>query len=848
MTDIKAGRLAATIFLPLALVACDGDDGDAGVAGASGADGTSDLIQQTTLLSGDEQCFDGGTRIDSGTDSNANNVLDASEITATSFLCNAPAINAAQNFNRIATFPVCELLQSNCDIDTATAAEIVSASTDGQTLIYTDSPRTVVGFIDISNPASPSGLGVTALAGEPTSVAVNDAFALVGVNTSTDFINVSGTLDVINISTRSSVHSIDVGGQPDSVAVSPDGNFAVVVIENERDEDLGNGEPPQAPAGSLVIVDIQDADPTNWTTNTVDLTGIANRFPSDPEPEFVDINNDNIAVVTMQENNHIVLVDLNTATISKHFSAGSVDLTNIDATEEEPALISLTESQNGVLREPDGVTWINTSFFATADEGDLDGGSRGFTIFNTDGEVVYNSGNLLDHLAVRYGHYPDARSGNKGNEPENIEFGVFGNDRYLFVNSERSSLVFVFDIADPQNPLLKQTLPTALGPEGALAIPARNLLVTASEEDSRDDKFRGGINLYNYSYSEAAYPEIASGDRIDGTPIPWSALSGLAADASSSDIAYVVEDSFYQRNRILTLDLGKVPARISNEIHVKDSNDVLAAIATATANPGAAEDDASRADVFDDLDLAQLINADKTVNLDFEGIATATGGGFWLASEGAGTVGEAGRPVNSLNFLVKTDDDGVITKVVTLPASINSQQVRFGFEGVAEHGGFVYVAFQRQWNGEADARIGVYDIALDSWSFLKYPLEAPASQNGGWVGLSEISVIGDGLGGGEFMVIERDNQAGPDAAIKRLYKFDVTGLLPNTDPALAPSVSKVLVRDLLGDLADSGGLVTEKIEGAAIARDGKVYVVNDNDGVDNHSGETRLLRFGTILN
>ncbi len=30
----------------------------------------------------------------------------------------------------------------------------------------------------------------------------------------------------------------DLGGQPDSVAVSPDGTLAAVAIENERDEDV----------------------------------------------------------------------------------------------------------------------------------------------------------------------------------------------------------------------------------------------------------------------------------------------------------------------------------------------------------------------------------------------------------------------------------------------------------------------------------------------------------------------------------------------------------------------------------------------------------------------------------
>ncbi|MGD8909208.1 MAG: esterase-like activity of phytase family protein, partial [Chromatiales bacterium] len=703
-----------------------------------------------------------------------------------------------------------------------------------------DSEQEQIGFVDITDPADPVAGGTLALSGEPTSVAVKDDYALVAVNTSADYVNVSGHLEVVDIYSQSSVRQIDLGGQPDSVAVSPDGHYAAVVIENERDEELDTGAPPQAPAGTLVVVNLVDADPANWTTSTVDLTGIADLYAGDPEPEFVDINASNIAVVTLQENNHIVLLDLTDGTIVNHFSAGDVDLTQIDATEEDAALISQTEQQDNVLREPDGVTWINDDYFATADEGDLDGGSRGFTVFNTSGEAVWNSGAALDHRAVRYGHYPDKRSGNKGNEPENAEVGVYGSDRYLFVNSERSSLVFVYDAADPKNPLFKQVLPAGSAPEGGLAIPSRNLLVVASEEDDRGEKIRSVLNIYRYATGDERYPSIQSADRLDGTPIPWSALSGLSADPTDESVVYAVEDSFYQQNRILTLDVSDTPAIVKQEMRILDSNDVLAGIATIDVDDSLAEDDAARADVFDDVDLSLLINADKSVNIDPEGIAKASDGGFWIVSEGSGTVGDATRPVNSLNFLIKTDVYGVIEQVITLPQALNDVQLRFGFEGVAEYNDSVYIAFQRVWSDDTDARIGVYDIAADSWSFFFYPLDTPASQNGGWTALSDITSLGDG----RFLVIERDDQGGPDAAIKRLYSFDVTGL------AAGDTVSKTLERDLIlaGDLSTNGRVIPEKIEGLAVMANGDLLLVNDNDGVDDNSGETQLINLGDILN
>lgn len=735
-----------------------------------------------------------------------------------------------RNFNRIASFPVCSQIEATCDDDTETAAEIVAVSEDGMTLIYSDSPLESVGFIDITDPDTPAALGTTMLMGEPTSVAVLGDYALVGVNTSADFVVTSGELAVLDISTQQEVTSIDVGGQPDSIAVSPDGAYVAVVIENERDEDLGDGEPPQLPAGSLVVVDSSDADPDNWGTITVNLTGLATLFPDDPEPEYVDINDDNIAVVTLQENNHIILVDLATAMVVESFSAGTVSLTAIDTEEEDPAIISLTGSETDLPREPDGVAWINTEYFATADEGDLNGGTRGFTIFDTVGNVVYTSGNDLDHMAVRFGHYPDARSGNKGNEPENIELGVYDDETYLFVNSERSSLVFVYDAADPTNPVYKQTLPAAAGPEGGLAIPSRNLLAVASEEDSRDDKLRSVVNIYQYSESDASYPTIESVDRDDETPIPWSAMSGLAADPGNGDLLYAIEDSFFGSNRIFTINVDEQPALLTEEMTILDTNDVFASVATS----GAAEDN----ETFDDVDLAAMINDDKSVNIDPEGIAVASDGGFWIASEGAGTVGDTeDRPIEKLNFIFKTDASGVIEDVITLPSEINDIQVRFGFEGVTEYDGSAYVAFQRAWGDEDNPRIGVYDVVGESWTFFFYPLDIVESQAGGWVGLSDIT----SLGNGEFLVVERDNQGGPDAAIKRLYTFNIVGL---TD---GDTIAKTLVRDLMDDLAAPGGLIYEKIEGSAVTTDGDVYIINDNDGVDDNSGETQLINLGAIL-
>lgn len=731
--------------------------------------------------------------------------------------------NNASAFERIATFPVF----LNTSIDTKTVCEIVAASEDGNTLVYTDSAGKNVGFVDITDASKPKPAGIVKVGGEPTSVAVWNYYALVAVNTSPSLVAPSGELIVIDIDNHVIVARHDVGGQPDSITVSPDKQYAAIVIENERDEDLGNGEPPQAPGGVLISIHLLGA-PEFWMPRAIELNGIAELFPNDPEPEVVDINSDNIAAVTFQENNHIALIDLASGKIVESFSAGRVNLEQIDTVEN--GIIELNGSLRGIAREPDGVSWINDTYFATADEGDLFGGSRGFTVYNFNGQIAYTSGNANEHLVTRLGHYPESRSENRGNEPESVEFGVFDRQPYLFVGSERSSVIFVYKLRG-YRPHLLQVLPTGTAPEGLLAIPQRDLFIAASEEDRREDKLRSVLTIYRRTATHIpSYPTIVSNDRRDGTPIPWAALSGLAADTNFPLTIHAVPDGYYNKSRIFSLNIAAHPAQITHEVVLYDSMGALAAID------------------------ADLVNTDGSVNLDLEGISASENGGFWLVSEGAGTVGSSSNPFESYNLLLKVKHSGVIEQVITLPDSTNSKQVRFGFEGVAATGKWnrekIYVAFQREWRDDPNGlvRIGIYDVHSSAWTFLYYPLDEPLSANGGWVGLSEITALPNM----QFAVIERDNQAGPDAAIKRVYRFSVAGLTPQPDvdedvtPAF-PTVKKTLVRDLIPDQKRSGGLVLEKLEGMAVSKSGTAFIVNDNDGVEDSNGETQLIRIRNLF-
>ncbi|HVE62705.1 MAG TPA: hypothetical protein VNB94_02725 [Mycobacteriales bacterium] len=152
-----------------------------------------------------------------------------------------------ERFDRVATLPVFR----NSSPDQNTAAEIAAATKDGRLVVYTDSPAERIGFIDLADVAAPRPDGVLPMPGEPTSVKIVGDLALVVVNTSTSFTAPSGRLVVVDVRSREIVAEHDLGGQPDSVDVSPDGRYAAVAIENERDEDVNGGAIPQLPAGFL---------------------------------------------------------------------------------------------------------------------------------------------------------------------------------------------------------------------------------------------------------------------------------------------------------------------------------------------------------------------------------------------------------------------------------------------------------------------------------------------------------------------------------------------------------------------------------------------------------------------
>ncbi|MCU0270576.1 MAG: esterase-like activity of phytase family protein [Acidimicrobiales bacterium] len=713
-------------------------------------------------------------------------LLAAASLPLAAPLVAAPAAHAAPDpgipvFTEVATF-----------YTAGGGAEILAGNTNGDRVLYTDAGAEEVGAVGVADPANPVELWRTPVDGEPTSVALMPSglvAAAVVHNPST-----GSSLVALRTSDGAVLRTIPLSGQPDSVAVQPAGKYLAVAIENEE---------TAAVPGEVAVIDLPAANnPATWSAPTyVSLTGLASINPDDPEPEFIDIRG-NHAVVSLQENNHLAQIHLPTKSVTAHWSAGTVSRRADTATDKE---IALDDALTNSPRIPDAVGFHPAGYVVTANEGEANlTGGRGFSVFSWGGSLLGEYGESYEVEAVRHGHYPDTRSNRKGTEAEGIEFGVFGGKNYAFVGAERGAFVNVYQMRNTGQPEFLQLLPTGTEPEGLLAMSQRGLFLTANEADGSITVFQAGATT--------DYPDVASATdptSVNGDPIPWSALSGLAS--GPGDTVFAVPDNAFGQSRIWTMDTAADPAVLNASL--------------------------------------PLAKGGAPLMVDPEGLATRLDSagepdpslGWWLASEG-GTA--------TSNELFRIDGTGAVTQTVTLPPAVANEQVRWGFEGVTVTGSGpfeqVYVAFQREWLDDAPGmvRIGRYTPIFNQWDFFHYPLDvANSSSSALEYGLSEIVALSDT----SFAVVERDSRKGPDATIKKVYGFTINGATPTacsilpTCPVEAGSVvTKTPLFDLLGD----NGYDFEKVEGMVVNGSGELLVVNDNDG----AGETRMLRLdGAVL-
>lgn len=433
------------------------------------------------------------------------------------------------------------------DIGDTGAAEITAYDPQTKRLFVVNNGTVnkidVVDFADPSNMKVISSISMTPYGGTVNSVAVSNGKLAAAIESLNKQEN--GKVAVFNTSDYKEVKVINVGALPDMITYSPDGKLILTANEGEPDATYTND-----PVGSISIISVDD----NYSVKTVDFSGFATQqaalmakglrifglnatFAKDIEPEYIAVSDDSkTAWVTLQENNAIAKLNLETKTITSILPLGfkdyDVDGNTVDISDRDNA-VALGKWRVKGMYQPDAIAFMQHAgipYLFTANEGDAreydafaeikrvsalkldptafpdptfnqatkagrlnvtttlgdtdgDGdydflyslGARSFSVWNgNDGTLVFDSKNELDTKIIAANLYDDGRSDDKSIEPEGITVGTVGNKKVAFVGLERVDAVAVYDVTIPTSPVYLQTLKCGDAPEGVLFIPAKN--------------------------------------------------------------------------------------------------------------------------------------------------------------------------------------------------------------------------------------------------------------------------------------------------------------------------------------------------------------------------------------
>lgn len=387
--------------------------------------------------------------------------------------------------------------------------------------------------------------------GAVNSVAIHDGLAALAIEASPDR-TLPGKVVLFDTKRRTQIgQPITVGALPDMLTFTPDGKQIVVANEgtpNTRPTPAGLSDAD--PQGSVSIIDLKRRRVTTLPL-LPSLPGYdqLRLFPStmssyDPEPEYIAVDKrGERAYVTLQEANGIAVVDLRRLRIEKIIGLGLTDF-NLPGNEIDPndkdGEIRLRNVPVKGLYQPDSIAsyeHAGRTYLVMANEGDSrdngdedsedevrgydkdaavplvakdselarltmsnidaspDGqlvafGGHSFSIRDTAGRIVFDSGSELDRETIRLGIYDDGRSDNKGVEPEGVALATVKGRTLAFIGLERTttSAVAVYDVTNPRKARLLDTLVGEgdLAPEGLKAFSVGRRLYLAVANESSD--------------------------------------------------------------------------------------------------------------------------------------------------------------------------------------------------------------------------------------------------------------------------------------------------------------------------------------------------------------------------
>ena len=269
------------------------------------------------------------------------------------------------------------------------AAEIVAYDRLNQRLFVVNANDVTVDVLDIADvnqPALLNTIDASLEGGAANSVAVNGNLLAVAIeaNTKTD----NGKVVFYDTTSLARLGEVTVGALPDMVTFTPDGSKAVVANEGEPNDDYSID-----PEGSVSVIDLSNgvANATVSTASFVPFNGQVAALRNagvrifgpnatvaqDLEPEYVAISADgSTAFVSLQENNALALVDIDSATVSDisplGFKNHNVFGNELDVSNKDDRINIRNWPVLGMY-QPDTIASYSVngeSFIVTANEGD----------------------------------------------------------------------------------------------------------------------------------------------------------------------------------------------------------------------------------------------------------------------------------------------------------------------------------------------------------------------------------------------------------------------------------------------------------------------------------------------
>lgn len=342
--------------------------------------------------------------------------------------------------------------------------------------------------------------------------------------------------------------------EPEYIAVSPAGDKAFVALQENNA--FGVLDIASATIESVLPLGFKDHSVAG---NGFDASNEDGAIDIRPRPTLGMYQPDAIAAYQVGGNTFYVTANEGD---SRDYGGFSEELRVADLTLDPTAFPNAAE-----LQAEANLGRLNTTntLGDTDGDGDFDRiysyGARSFSIYDSAGNQVFDSGNQLEQITAA--QFPanfnsnndennsfDARSDDKGPEPEGIDIGTVDGVPYAFIGLERIGGITIYDLSNPTNPQFVQYVSTRDFSGDAEAGTAGNLAPEGVTFISADES-PNGIPLLAVGYEVSGSTGLFQIEPRATTPAPasnrWQILhasdleGGVNAIQDAPNFAAIVE-------------------------------------------------------------------------------------------------------------------------------------------------------------------------------------------------------------------------------------------------------------------------------------------------------------------